>query len=144
MRAAKTLAEGGWLGQAWRALDRAERRLVRRVVVQARRPRPRTTVVAGSWAGNGWLYLSIGVLLVLVQGFTAWRVIAAAGTAAGVAFCVYPAIKRGVARMRPCEADASLDSPVKALDRYSCPSGHCLAATIVAVAPGGNILARAH
>jgi len=133
MSPAKSVAEVGHLAQILLWLDAAERRLVRRVVIQSRHPWLRALIVLSSHASNGWLYPSLAAFLFVVQGTAALRVIFAAGTAAGVAYCVYPFIKRVVGRIRPCETDPSLDPPVKALDRYSCPSGHCMAATTVAV-----------
>jgi undecaprenyl-diphosphatase len=122
-------------------LNATEAWLVRRVVIRSRHPYLRAVTVGVSRASNGWLYPCLAVVLLLVRGVSAWRVIVPAGVAAGLAYCVYPLIKRGLGRIRPCDADPSLDPPVKALDRYSCPSGHCIAATIVAVALVGEFAA---
>lgn len=126
-------------------LDTQELRIVRSAVVLARPPALRALVVALNYLGNGWLYLLIGLVTLALGGGAGLRLVVASATAVGLAFCVYPAIKSRIARLRPCDVDLELRSAVKALDRYSCPSGHCMTAAAVGVTmawtfPAGAVL----
>ena len=131
----------------WRAIRRVETnesRLVRRLAMQARHPVLRRMAVVVSRLTNGWLYAILSALMLALRGIAGWRVILAAGLASLVCLSVYPLIKRCVARPRPYEADPSLEPPVRALDQYSCPSGHCMVATacgipLLFVCPGAEI-----
>lgn len=86
--------------------------------------------------GNGWLYLIVGLLLVGLKGFQAWRVILAASVSIGFLHLFYPRIKSHLARARPCDFDPTLSSSVKCLDDYSCPSGHIMTAVAAAIPIG--------
>ena len=83
--------------------------------------------------GNGWLYLPLAVLLPMLKGWQSWRFLLAASLSVIVAHSFYPIIKSRLARLRPCDFDPTLSSSIKALDRYSCPSGHCMTAAAVGI-----------
>ena len=117
----------------WQRLDSHELRIVRATVVQARPPALRAVVVALNHLSNGWLYLLIGLIVLVLGGAAGLRVVVVAAAAVGLAFCVYPLIKGWLGRLRPCDVDPQLKSVVRALDRYSCPSGHCMTAAAVGV-----------
>ena len=92
------------------------------------------------WVNNlaaGWLYVAIVLMIIGLQVVRGWRLIFVAGLAAIIAHMIYPILKSRIARLRPFEFDSSLNLSMKALDRYSCPSGHIMTATVVAV-PLGN------
>ena len=48
------------------------------------------------------------------------------GSSLGIAHALYPWVKSYMARLRPMDRDGALESLLKPLDRYSCPSGHCM------------------
>ncbi len=83
--------------------------------------------------GNGWLYLTLPLLLTLLDTAAAGPYFAAAGTSLIAAFVGYSRLKRAIRRCRPCETFPWLDVAVETLDRYSFPSGHSMAAAIIAV-----------
>jgi undecaprenyl-diphosphatase len=121
------------------ALDRIEEPAVRWVAEAARGP---ALGACGRWInrlGNGWLYLVVIGIMLATEGAAAWRLIAAAGGAAGLAFVPYYCLKPWLARIRPCDLWPSLGSGVRPLDRFSCPSGHCMTLTAA-----GTPLAWAH
>ncbi len=82
---------------------------------------------AVSRLGNGWLYPLVG--LSLAGSLPQCVPVSAASVA--TSFAVYPLLKRSLARLRPCEASARLNDPLKPLDRYSFPSGHAMTAAAV-------------
>jgi undecaprenyl-diphosphatase len=85
----------------------------------------------------GWLYVAIALTVIGLQVARGWRLIFVAGLAAAIAHMIYPVLKTRIARLRPFEFDSSVNLSMKALDRYSCPSGHIMTATVVAI-PLGN------
>jgi undecaprenyl-diphosphatase len=95
--------------------------------VQTARPRPvRSSAIALSWMGNGWIYLALSIGSIIAAGLDAIPVLVA-GTANVLALhCIYPIIKRLVARPRPYQRDASLVPLLQALDQHSFPSGHAM------------------
>jgi undecaprenyl-diphosphatase len=138
--------------RVWRLhrLDAWEAELMRPILagVGSRR---RSFAVLVNHLGNGWLFAAIGLLMPLLAGATGWRFVRVSAIALAVAFSAYLFLKRLIARVRPCHADASLDAHVAPLDLYSCPSGHVMTAAVltvvlsiissVAVLPGIGILA---
>ncbi len=83
----------------------------------------------------GWLYAGLAIIVV-AQGYDGRRLLLVAGLSAAIGHMIYPIIKSRIRRLRPCEFDASLNLSMKALDRYSCPSGHIMTATLVAIPVG--------
>ena len=83
--------------------------------------------------GDGWLYVLIVLSLLAFQGLHSWHVLLPAGLAAAMAHGIYPVIKNRLARLRPFDYDPSLNLSVRVLDKYSCPSGHTMTATAVAI-----------
>jgi undecaprenyl-diphosphatase len=95
--------------------------------VHTARPRPvRSSAIALSWMGNGWVYLALGIGSVIAAGLDAVPVLVAGTLNVLVLHCVYPVIKRLVARPRPYQRDASLVPLLQALDQHSFPSGHAM------------------
>jgi len=81
--------------------------------------------------GNGWMYPILALAIIGWYGLDSWPVIAISALSAAIAHILYPKIKNHLKRDRPHEFDPELVIPVKPLDQYSCPSGHCM--TLVAV-----------
>lgn len=114
-------------------LDAVEVGLVAGIVASAHRLRLRPVAKMVTRFGNGGIYpfLALASALLIDDPL---RVIAGSALSLGAAFAVYPALKRLLARSRPCDYDRSLrlEGP-QPLDRYSCPSGHTMTATAYAV-----------
>lgn len=118
----------------FRRLDAKEARLVR-AVVSCSRGRPRLHGVNAflNLLGNGWLYLPVAVLLPLLKGWRSWPFLLAGSLSVIVAHSLYHWIKLRLARLRPYDSDPTLGVTLKALDKYSCPSGHCMTAAAVGI-----------
>jgi undecaprenyl-diphosphatase len=119
-------------------VDGLEAPLVKWVALKADKPFWRTTSRMLDRLGNGWLYLGLAILTLSTLGEKALRPDLTAVTAAGAAFLIYFPIKQGLARQRPCDRDPTLACSVKALDLYSCPSGHCMTVTAVSFVFASN------
>jgi len=107
-------------------LTAAELSVVRGFVWTARWRPTRALAVTLSWLGNGWAYLVIAFATMFAFGVRAVPAICVGVLSAGVLHCLYPSIKRVVARPRPYRRDASLVPPLQALDEHSFPSGHAM------------------
>jgi len=120
-------------GGVFAPLDRREARIVRRCVDHARRRRLSGLARGITRAGNGWVYPVASVLLLASSLNHALRCIAAAAISLGIAFTIYPPLKRLFARLRPFEHDATLRDVAAPLDRHSFPSGHAMTAAAFGV-----------
>jgi undecaprenyl-diphosphatase len=121
---------------AWpfEGLDRWELPIVRFVASSSNHPLPQMLTRSLNWLGNGWLYPICVVLALLCLELTqALRVIAACGISAGLCFTLYPWLKKRLRRHRPFQLDARVVVAAPPLDYFSCPSGHTMAATAVAI-----------
>ncbi len=105
----------------------------------------RVLMISATRAGDGWLWLAVGLALVL-GGTDGHRVLATAATSAGVANILQVVLKRRVRRTRPCDSELvpRRQYGVRPLghfpsDRYSFPSGHALNAFAI-----GSVLALAY
>jgi undecaprenyl-diphosphatase len=116
--------------------DHGEIVLVRKAVQALSSPVARKFCQSVNSLMAGWLYAGLAIIIVVTAGSDGRRLILVAGLAAAIGHIIYPIIKSRIHRLRPCEFDASLNLSMKALDRYSCPSGHIMTATLVAIPLG--------
>jgi undecaprenyl-diphosphatase len=107
-------------------LSAAELLLVHRFAQTARPRLTRSSAIALSWLGNGWVYLALSIGSVRAVGLDAIPVMVAGALNVLVLHCIYPVIKRVVARPRPYQRDATLVPLLPALDQHSFPSGHAM------------------
>jgi len=107
--------------------------VVRLAVQNSQTPCLRNTSLLINHLGDGWLYVLIILSLLAFQGLHSWHLLLSAGLAAAMAHAIYPVIKNRLARLRPFDYDPSLNLSVRVLDKYSCPSGHTMTATAVAI-----------
>jgi undecaprenyl-diphosphatase len=114
-------------------LDAREVLIVRKAVRASQSPAVHAAAAFINHLGNGWLYLAVAVLCPVLAGPGAWRLMLAGSVSAGVSHLFYRVIKPRLARTRPCDFDRALGSAVKALDKYSCPSGHCMTVAAVGI-----------
>lgn len=114
-------------------LDAREQVLVRMAMHVSRHPSAMRFNAALNLLGNGWLYLMTLVCLPLAAGSAAFRPALAAGCAVGIAFVLYGLLKPFLARTRPCDTHPTAAAYSKPLDKYSCPSGHTMTATAIAI-----------
>jgi undecaprenyl-diphosphatase len=118
-------------------LDAKEMRCVRYFFSQSQEhPNLTKLILLLIWLGNGWLYVIICSLLLFCGGVRNFPIISACVFSTFSAFGFYWLLKPWLARTRPCDSDPSLASGIGTLDRYSCPSGHCMTAASVLVELG--------
>lgn len=108
-------------------LDLVEMAIVRAVVASARGRFLKRSSQLVTKLSNGWIFLAVAC------PFAFWhevrRPVVVALLSMILTFVPYLLIKPAMARIRPCEREPALDSGIRPLDRFSCPSGHCMAAT---------------
>lgn len=121
------------LDQFFNRWNQREIGFVRIAVQRSHSPYFRKTSLFINRLSDGWLYVIITFLLLALHGRSSWRLLLTAGLAAAISHCVYPVIKKRLARLRPCDYDCSLNLAIKVWDQYSCPSGHVMTATVVAI-----------
>ncbi len=100
--------------------------LVHSFALTARPRLARSSAIALSWLGNGWVYLALAIGSILAAGLDAIPVVVVGTLNVLLLHCVYPVIKRRVARPRPYQRDATLVPLLPALDQHSFPSGHAM------------------
>lgn len=129
---------------AFARLEQLELHFVERIVDYARRRRLIGAARLVTRAGNGWIYPLTSLFLFAARFHSAARCLAAAATSLAIAFLIYPALKRSLARSRPCHDHAQLADTLLPLDRYSFPSGHAMTAAafslpIIMAAPAAAV-----
>jgi undecaprenyl-diphosphatase len=115
-------------------LNAFEAPFVRWIVVKSQRQSLHRVCLTINRLGNGWLYLTAGIVILSWRGFSAWRPIATATGSVTISFAVYYLMKPCLHRLRPYDLDPTLPRSIKALDTYSCPSGHCMTLCAAGVA----------
>jgi undecaprenyl-diphosphatase len=89
--------------------------------------------------GDGWIWLVVALALLLAERGAALATVLQMLGSAAVGLPLYVALKRRMARPRPCATEGSgLRALVPALDRYSFPSGHTLHAVAFTVVVLGH------
>jgi undecaprenyl-diphosphatase len=89
-------------------LSAAELCLVHGISRTASPPLARCLAIALSRLGNGWFYLALGTGCLFAVGVSAVPILTAGLLNALVLHCMYPLIKRRVARPRPYQSDPTL------------------------------------
>lgn len=85
-----------------------------------------------SKTGDGYLYVVLGILALVLDGNHGTTFFRVALTAFLFELPLYFLIKNGFKRNRPCEVLRSLPAFVKPSDKFSLPSGHTAAAFVMA------------
>jgi len=104
----------------------ADLEAVRIVSRSARSTVGRTLAVTISRLGDGWLYPILVAIIFFCWGFAEFRLVLFGGLNAALLHCLYPIIKRRLARLRPFKLDRRLPSLLKTRDEHSFPSGHAM------------------
>jgi len=94
----------------------------------------RVWMTAASRAGDGWLWLAIGVALLLFGDGQRWAAVSGAASAAVFSTLLFMLLKRFFNRRRPCEIQAHCWATLTPPDEYSFPSGHTMVAFAVTTA----------
>ena len=87
-------------------------------------------------AGDGWLWGTIGIALMLSGDPQRFHAVEAGGCAVAAGILIFHKIKRVVGRVRPRDIEPHCWACIVTRDRFSFPSGHSTTAFAVAVALG--------
>jgi undecaprenyl-diphosphatase len=117
----------------WGYIENRDHRVMRRMN-RWKAPRwIRFWMLAATRMGDGWLWYSLGTILVLVGGPHRYAAVGAAGCAAIGGVLVFKALKKLSRRLRPCQLEPHCWSKVLPPDQFSFPSGHTMTAFAIAL-----------
>jgi undecaprenyl-diphosphatase len=120
----------------WNQIQSNDHRLMRRVH-RWRAPRWfRILMIVATRGGDGWLWYTLGLILVLFGGPHRFAAIGAAASGAVAGIFVFRSLKHASHRKRPCEIEPHCWSSILPPDKYSFPSGHSITSFAVAIAIG--------
>ena len=127
MRTAVALA-----GTVFRVVGHGDRRVMLKV---NRWPAPRWVRVwmtCATRGGDGWLWYTLGALLLLFGGKQRFAAAGAALVAVGVGIAMFLRLKKLIGRKRPCSLEPHCWTTLLPPDQFSFPSGHTITACAVA------------
>ena len=78
--------------------------------------------------GDGWLWYSLGMILLLFGGSSRYEAVGAAALAAVAGIFLFRALKKMSRRKRPCQLEPHCWSKILPPDQFSFPSGHAMTA----------------
>lgn len=90
-------------------------------------------MIAATRGGDGWIWYSLGIMLLLFGGPHRFAAVGAAGSAAIAGIFVFKALKKISRRQRPCQLEPHCWSRVLPPDQFSFPSGHTMTAFSIAL-----------
>jgi undecaprenyl-diphosphatase len=96
----------------------------------------RIWMMCATRGGDGWLWYTMGLFLVLFGGVQGVHATAAAGVAASFGVGCFIALKRAFRRPRPCAIESHCWAQLLPPDQFSFPSGHSITAFSVAICLG--------
>ena len=96
----------------------------------------RVWMIAATRAGDGWLWYTVGLLVLLLGGADRFVAIGAASTAGAVGSLLFVVLKRRTGRRRPCHIQPHCWATLLPPDQFSFPSGHTITAFGAALAFG--------
>jgi undecaprenyl-diphosphatase len=93
-------------------------------------------MVCATRGGDGWLWFTLGLIILLYAGLDALAALAAAAlaTVSGIGLFVW--LKQRTRRRRPCHIEPHCWANVLPPDHFSFPSGHSITAFAVALPIG--------
>jgi undecaprenyl-diphosphatase len=117
----------------WQFIETRDHRVMRRVN-HWRAPRwLRVWMVWSSRLGNGWIWYSVGIFLLLFGGAARFAAFTASATAEVATLVLFRVMKKASKRKRPCQLEAHCWAKVLPPDQFSFPSGHAMSAFAIAI-----------
>ena len=117
----------------WGFIERRDHRLMRRLN-RWRAPRwIRYWMLTATRLGDGWIWYSTAILLLLFGGPQRFAAVSSAALAAVGGVIVFKVLKRLSQRPRPCQIEPHCWSKVLPPDKFSFPSGHTMTAFSIAL-----------
>lgn len=93
----------------------------------------RLWMICATRGGDGWLWYTLGAVLLTLGGAPGARAVGAAALAAAIGIVLFLALKRLTGRRRPCHIEPHCWSTLLPPDQFSFPSGHTITAFAWAV-----------
>jgi undecaprenyl-diphosphatase len=90
-------------------------------------------MVSATRLGDGWVWYSVGIALLLFGGDLRFIAFAASVSAEAASVTLFRVVKNASKRKRPCQLEAHCWSKVLPPDQFSFPSGHSMSAFAIAV-----------
>jgi undecaprenyl-diphosphatase len=117
----------------WQYIEARDHRVMRRVN-RWRAPRwLRVWMIWSTRLGDGWIWYSTGIILLLFGGDTRFAAFAACASAEAITVVMFRAMKNASKRKRPCQLEAHCWANVLPPDQFSFPSGHAMSAFAIAI-----------
>jgi undecaprenyl-diphosphatase len=114
-------------------ISNQDHRLMRRVN-RWRAPRwIRAWMIGATRAGDGWLWYSLGIILLFAGGPSRFLAVTSATLAAVAGIAVFTVLKRVSGRKRPCALEPHCWATLLPPDQFSFPSGHSITAFAVVI-----------
>jgi undecaprenyl-diphosphatase len=93
----------------------------------------RAWMLCATRGGDGWLWYTMGAMILLTGGPQRFLAVAAAALAAALGVTLFLRLKKAAARRRPCAFEPHCWATLLPPDQFSFPSGHTITAFAVAV-----------
>ncbi len=90
-------------------------------------------MIAATKLGDGWVWYSVGIALLLFGGEYRFIAFAASAAAEAATIVLVRLLKKASKRKRPCQLEAHCWANVLPPDQFSFPSGHAMSAFAIAV-----------
>jgi undecaprenyl-diphosphatase len=90
-------------------------------------------MIASTRLGDGWVWYSVGIALLLFGGDMRFIAFAAAASAEAATVVLFRFLKKASKRKRPCHLEAHCWANVLPPDQFSFPSGHAMSAFAIAI-----------
>ena len=117
----------------WGYIENRDHRVMRRVNAWKAPRWIRFWMLAATRMGDGWLWYSLGAILLAVGGARGYEAVGAAGSAGILGVLVFKLLKKLSRRQRPCQFQPHCWSKVLPPDKFSFPSGHTMSAFSIAL-----------
>lgn len=96
----------------------------------------RRWMVLATRGGDGWLWSTIGLLILLFGGDRRFEALEAAAVSLGAGQLTFFVLKRLIGRERPCATETHCWACLLPPDRFSFPSGHTITAFAITFSLG--------
>src|ERR1700678_749192 len=120
----------------WGHIQSNDHRLMRKIH-RWRAPRWfRILMIMMTRLGDGWLWYSIGLILLVFGGSPKFLALAAGSATAAGGIFLFRTLKHASRRKRPCEIEPHCWASILPPDKYSFPSGRSITSFAIALAIG--------